>query len=331
MKEMHNSNQTSASEFIILGFSEYPHASFVLFPIFLLIYLISLLGNLTLVLLVWVDPHLHCPMYFFLSQLSVVDISYTSAIFPSMLLQIITRKNAIPFSACMSQLYFFFSFASIECLILTVMAIDRYFAICHPLRYISLMTRKMCFWMTAISWILGFLDPIVHTVLIARLAFCASNRINHFFCDVTVLLKLACNDTYPITLATFLLGSLLGFTYFLLTLASYLCIISAILKIPSKDGRCQAFSTCASHLTVLILYYMSMICVYLRPTSAYSPNRDRFLAILYTAVIPMCNPLIYSLRNADVQRAMQRAIGKKRFFFSNTSKTSILSVVGKDS
>uniref|UniRef100_A0A6I8Q2J4 Olfactory receptor n=1 Tax=Xenopus tropicalis TaxID=8364 RepID=A0A6I8Q2J4_XENTR len=286
-----------------------------LFLFFLLIYLVTVWGNLLLILLISTDSHLQKPMYFFLCNLSCLDISYGSLTSPYLLHIFSTGDNSISFTMCMVQLYFFGSFATMEYLLLTTMAYDRYVAICKPLFYPQVMNQRTCILLAAAAWIGGLLAGAPVSVLISALTFCASNIINHFFCDVTPLLKLSCDDTSTVETVVFLQGVFLLFSCFILTIISYIYIISAILKITSTEGRHKTFSTCGSHLTALTLFYVLLACVYMKPASSYSLDEGKVLSVLYVNVIPMLNPIIYSLRNKDVKKAfteLQRRCGNFR-------------------
>ncbi|KAM4702779.1 olfactory receptor 1C1-like [Rhinophrynus dorsalis] len=257
------------------------------------------------VTIIW-DPHLHTPMYIFLSNLSLLDISYTSTILPKLLHILFTQHKTISFIRCMIQLYSFMSFACTEFVLLAVMAYDRFVAICHPLHYTLLMSLKHCAHFVTVIWITGLLDPIGHTVLIANLSFCSSHNIEHFFCDVTPLLKLTCSDTFNVEILTYIDGTLLSLSAFILTVVSYVFIIYTILKIQSSEGQHKAFSTCASHLTSVIIFYGTIIILYVRPTSTYSPKQDKFFALLYIILIPLVNPFIYTLKNKDFKNGLRR-------------------------
>ncbi|XP_031761635.1 olfactory receptor 1019-like [Xenopus tropicalis] len=299
-------NHSRADGFLILGFSDSPELQGPLFFIFLLIYLMTVWGNLLIISLVFTDVYLQKPMYFFLCNMSFLDISYSSVTAPYLLHIFSTGDNNIPFKMCMVQLYFFNSFASMEYLLLTTMAYDRYMAICRPLFYPQVMNQRTCRILAAAAWIGGFLAGTPVTILISALTFCASNIINHFFCDVTPLLKLSCDDTSTVEFVMFAQGVFLLFSCFVLTVMSYIYIISAILKITSKEGRSKTFSTCGSHLTVVTLFYVLVVCVYMKPTSSYSLDEGKFLSVLYVNFIPMLNPVIYSLRNEDVKKVLQK-------------------------
>ncbi|XP_029435699.1 olfactory receptor 5V1-like [Rhinatrema bivittatum] len=300
--------QENKTEFILLGFSNYPHLHFYISLAVFLIFLISVLGNCLFLTLMCTDFHLQKPMYFFLSNLSFLDICNTLVTLSSMLDNFLTGNSSISFSACMTQLYFFMGFTSAEFFLLSAMAYDRYVAICNPLRYPLVMNKVACALWAAVSWTLGFLDMVPVSVLASHFSFCDASVINHFFCDLTALLKLSCSDNHSIQTVLFVDGSTVGLIPFLSNLTSYICIISTILKIRSSEGRRKAFSTCSSHLTVVLLFYGTTICVYMRPTSMYSPDHDKVFALLYTAVIPMLNPIIYSLRNQEVKNALKKMI-----------------------
>ncbi|KAM8924692.1 olfactory receptor 8U1-like [Pelodytes ibericus] len=303
-------NKSRATDFIIYGFSDSREFQVPLFLLFLSMYLLTLLGNTVIITLICVDSNLQKPMYCFLCNMSFLDISYCSVTAPYLLHIFVTGNKSISFKRCMVQLYFFNTFASMEYLLLTTMAYDRYVAICNPLLYPQVMTKKTCIYLAAMAWGAGFLAAAPVTVLSSKLTFCASNVINHFYCDVTPLLKLACSDTSSIEFAMFAEGVVLLLSCFLLTGMSYVYIISAILKISSTEGRRKTFSTCGSHLTVVVLFYVLVVGVYMKPTSSYSLDEGKFVSVLYVNVIPMLNPMIYSLRNKDVKEAFKKHIGK---------------------
>uniref|UniRef100_A0A803K3R3 Olfactory receptor n=1 Tax=Xenopus tropicalis TaxID=8364 RepID=A0A803K3R3_XENTR len=305
--KMASESKENVSGFIIQGFSDTPELHISLFVLFLGIYLIILLGNLIIFLVISCNPHLHTPMYIFLQNLSLIDISFSSNVLPNLLHILLTQQNIISFLGCMTQMYVFGFLAASEFLLLTAMAYDRYVAICDPLHYIARMSRKH-------SFTVGFLDPVAHLVLIPKLSYCASHLINHFFCDITPLLKLSCSSTFSVELLNYLVGTLLGFNSFLLTLISYIFIISAILKIQSSEGRQKAFSTCASHLACVITLYGTVICLYMRPTTNYSLERDKYFSLLYIALGPVLNPLIYTLKNREFQSSFNKARQRLLYF-----------------
>ncbi|XP_029437217.1 olfactory receptor 5V1-like [Rhinatrema bivittatum] len=308
---MEKENLTSVTEFIILGFPEFPNLQIPLFLLFLLIYLIILMGNLTIIALTCLDPRLHTPMYFFLCNLSFLDISSTSVTLPKLLDIILRKGKSISVQGCLTQMYCFLCFTYVEFVIISVMAFDRYIAICHPLRYGVIMNQKLCILMATVSWILGFLEPATHTILLSHFSYCGSSEINHFFCDLSALLKLSCTSTSTIDSITYIMGVILGLPCFTATLTSYVYIISSILRIRSKEGRRKAFSTCSSHLTVVILFYGTLICLYVRPTSMQSLDQNKLIALLYNVLIPLFNPIIYSLKNREVKAALRKVIYRK--------------------
>nr|XP_033793474.1 olfactory receptor 1019-like [Geotrypetes seraphini] len=306
---METENKTSVAEFILLGFSDHPRLQFLISGTIFLIFLISVLGNFMFLMLVCSDPHLQKPMYFFLSNLSFLDIGNSSVTLSTLLHSLMAGETLISFSQCIAQFYFFVSFTATEFFLLSAMAYDRYVAICDPLRYTLIMSRKTCVLLASISWIFAFLSMVLLAFLISQVSFCKGNVINHFFCDLTALMKLSCGDIFYIETVIFTEGVTLTIIPSILTLISYIFIISSILKIHSAQGRLKAFSTCSSHLTVIFLFYGTLFCTYLRPSSTYSPGQDKLFSLLYTALIPMLNPIIYSLRNQEVKKALTKVIG----------------------
>ncbi|XP_029441929.1 olfactory receptor 1019-like [Rhinatrema bivittatum] len=311
---MEEQNLTIVTEFIILGFPEYPDLQIPLFVLFLLIYLIVLMGNLTIIALTCLDPRLHTPMYFFLCNLSFLDISSTSVTLPKLLDIFLRKRQNISVIGCFTQMYFFVSLALTELFILAVMAYDRYVAICHPLRYTLIMNQRDCTLMATGTWIIGLLVPVIHTVLVSRFSYCGQYQINHFFCDLSALLTLSCTSTYSIECIIYVICVFVALPCFVTTLTSYVYIISTILRIRSTEGRRKAFSTCSSHLMVVVLFYGSMLFSYMRPTSTQSLDRNKLFAVLYNALIPMFNPMIYSLKNQEVKKSLRRAVTRKLFY-----------------
>ncbi|XP_063158295.1 olfactory receptor 11A1-like [Candoia aspera] len=303
-------NETVVTEFILLGFGNLHGLQIILFVIFLAIYMITLSGNILILIAVSTNQGLHTPMYFFLGNFSFLEIWYTTAIIPKMLKTLLTMHEAISFSACIAQFYFFGSMAVIECYLLAVMSYDRYLAICNPLRYTAIMNIKICLQMAAGSWISGFLISIAPIVLTFSLPFCGSNKIDHFFCDLAPVTKLSCSDPYVAETTTFILASMVTIGPFLLTLTSYVNIISTVLKIPSAQGKQKAFSTCSSHLIVVTLFYGTLGAIYASPSAKQSPVLNKLFSLLYTVITPMINPMIYSLRNKDVKDALRKIIYK---------------------
>ncbi|XP_044133527.1 olfactory receptor 1F1-like [Bufo gargarizans] len=306
-------NSSQNTEFIMVGLSGLPKQQILLFVIFLAMYLFNLIGNSTIIFLVRTDSHLQTPMYFFLGNLSFVDMCYTSAIVPKMLVNLITDDKLITFIGCITQLYFFLCFACTECFLLAVMAYDRFVAICNPLHYMMIISRKFCILVLVSSWLAAALHSLLHSVMASTLTFCGSNKIYHFFCDMTPLLLLACSDISVNKLLIYTEGGLPVLIPFLIVLYSYMRIISSILKIRSTDGRRKVFSTCSSHLTVVILFYGTIAFMYLRPSSRSSVNYDRVVSVVYTVVAPMLNPFIYSLRNKEVKGALKKVFIRKMF------------------
>ncbi|XP_029437226.1 olfactory receptor 1038-like, partial [Rhinatrema bivittatum] len=299
-------NDTSVIEFILLGFSDHPQLQGLISGIVLQIYLISVLGNLVFLMLMCADPRLHKPMYFFLSHLSMLDICCTSITLPKMLACFFTGNQSISFHACMIQQYLSLSLTGTELFLLSTMAYDRYMAICKPLHYSLIMNKNICVLLAASSWIFGFLDALLLADMVSQLSYCRSNEINHFFCEPSALMKLSCSDTRRLETLIFIEGTFVGFIPFLITLTSYIFIISTILRIRSTEGRRKAFSTCSSHLTSVALFYGTILSIYMRPTSMYSPAQDKLFSLLYTALIPTLNPIIYSLKNREIQNALKR-------------------------
>lgn len=303
----------SLNEFIFVGVTNNPEMKGTLFTIFLLIYLINLLGNIGMIILIRMDPQLHTPMYFFLSHLSFCDLCYSTAIGPKMLLDMFGKNKSIPFWGCALQLFIFCVFADSECVLLAVMAFDRYQAISNPLLYTANMSSRKCFMFMAGVYLVGTSDALIHTTLAFRLCFCGSNEINHFFCDLPPIYLLSCSDTQVNYLALFTIYGFLELSTISGVLVSYCYIISSILKIRSAEGRFKAFSTCTSHLTAVAIFQGTLLFTYFRPSSSYSLDQDKMTSLFYTLVIPMLNPLIYSLRNKDVKEALKK-IKRKRWF-----------------
>ncbi|KAM5225820.1 olfactory receptor 5AP2 [Hipposideros larvatus] len=310
MREAQGRNQTEVTEFILLGLSNNSDLQVVLFGLFLVIYLATMVGNLGMIMLIKIDPRLHTPMYYFLSSLSFVDASYSSSVTPKMLVNLVAENKAISFNGCAAQFYFFGSFLGTECFLLAMMAYDRYAAIWNPLLYPVLMSGRICSLLVATSFLAGFGNAAIHTGMTFRLSFCGSNRINHFYCDTPPLLKLSCSDTRINGIVIMVFSSFDVFSCVIIILISYLCILIAILRIPSLQGRHKAFSTCASHLTAVTIFFGTILFMYLRPTSSYSMEQDKIVSVFYTVVIPMLNPLIYSLKNKDVKEALKKTFQK---------------------
>ncbi|EHB11084.1 Olfactory receptor 8H1 [Heterocephalus glaber] len=303
-------NSTSVPDFIFMGLTDSAEAKPVLSVLFLLIYLITVLGNTGMILIIHLDPQLHTPMYFFLTHLSFLDLSYSSVITPKTLQNLLTSTKRISFLGCFTQMFFFIFFGGTECSLLSSMAFDRYVAICNPLHYPVIMSTRLCHVLLTCSYALSFVDSTVNVVCISRLHFCKSNVIQHFFCDTSPILALSCSDTFDVEIIIFIFaGSILVLS--LITISgSYLSILSTILKINSTSGKIKAFSTCASHLLGVTIFYSTVIFTYLKPKTSYSLGRDQVASVFYTIVIPMLNPLIYSLRNKEVKNAAIRVLQK---------------------
>ena len=314
---MGEANQSRVSEFLLLGLSRQPlQQQQLLFLLFLTMYLATLLGNLLILLVSSLDSHLHIPMYFFLCNLSFVDTCFSSTTVPKVLANHVLGSQTISFSGCLTQMYFLFEFADMDNFLLAVMAYDRFVAVCHPLHYSAKMTPQLCVLLVTGSWIIANLNVLLHTLLMARLSFCADNAIPHFFCDVTPLLKLSCSDTHLNEVVILTEGALIMITPFVCILASYVLITCAVLRIPSTKGRWRAFSTCGSHLAVVSLFYGTIIAVYFNPLSSHSSEKDTVATVMYTVVTPMLNPFIYSLRNTDLKGALGKVVGRKMFSVS---------------
>ena len=305
--DMEIGNHTILTEFILLGLSSDPKWQLILFGIFLMLYLITLSGNMTLVILILIDSHLHTPMYFFIGNLSFLDFWYTSVYTPRILATCISEGKRMSLAGCGAQLFSSCVVAYSECYLLAVMAYDRHMAICNPLLYSSSMSPSLCTGLVAGSYIGGFLNAVAHTANTFRLSFCGKNIIDHFFCDAPPLVKMSCTDTK--VYEQVLLG-VVGFTVLssmLVIIISYFNILLAILRIHTASGRRKAFSTCTSHLVSVMLFYGSLLFMYSRPSSTYSLKRDKMAALFYTVINPLLNPLIYSLRNKDIKEAFWKA------------------------
>ncbi|XP_060133563.1 olfactory receptor 5AR1-like [Zootoca vivipara] len=302
-------NHSIVTEFILLGFMEHPELWTILFLAFLLIYIVTVSGNLGIIILAALDANLHTPMYFFLSNLSLVDVGYSTTIAPRLLMTFLQENSIIPFTECAMQFFFFCMFGTVETCLLAVMAYDRFTAICNPLLYYVAMSTKFCLLLVKGAYICGFVNSAVQTSLIFSLSFCSSNVIGHYFCDIPPILKLSCSSTEVANTVHFILCTVLGMITLLIILISYIYIIFAILRIRSAQGRHKAFSTCASHLTSVTIFYGTIIFMYLRPNSSVSKDEDKIVSVFYTLVIPMLNPFIYTLRNKDMKNAFLRMTG----------------------
>ncbi|KAM5302048.1 olfactory receptor 8U9-like [Glossophaga mutica] len=301
-------NETSVTEFILTGFSDTPELRLVSVSVFLFIYLFSLLGNMSIIAAVTRDSRLHTPMYFFLQNLSFLDMCYTSVTIPKALANSLVGSNVISFWECVAQLFLFVMLCASECFLLTSMAYDRCLAIHKPLLYGVIMSRKLCAELVAVAWLSGALYAIFHTANTFSLLFCGPNVVDHFFCDSTPLMRLSCGDFCTHEDVGFAVGGCVILSAFGLTVASYVVIISAIAQIHSAGGRGKAFSTCSSHLATVILFYVTGSVAYLSPTSRYSPTQGRLLSVFYSILTPSLNPLVYCLRNKDMQVALKKLL-----------------------
>nr|XP_006206538.1 olfactory receptor 7D2-like [Vicugna pacos] len=306
-------NQTRVSEFLLLGLSDDPELQPLLFGLFLSMYLVTVLGNLLIILAVSSDSHLHTPMYFLLSNLSFSDICFNSTIVPKMLVNIQTENKAISYAGCIIQMYFFLVFVCLDSLLLMAMAYDRFVAICHPLHYTVIMNPQLCGLLALISWSLSVLVSLLHSFMVLHLSFCMQTEIPHFFCELAEVLKSACSDALSNYIALYSVSGLLGIIPLTGILFSYSKIISSILKMSSVEGKSRAFSTCGSHLTVISLFYGTGLGVYLSSASSPSSARKATASVMYTVVTPMLNPFIYSLRNRDMNGAL-RKLASRSFF-----------------
>ncbi|XP_027276954.1 olfactory receptor 5W2-like [Cricetulus griseus] len=306
---MDKRNCSSVPEFLLLGITKKPEMKVTLFIVFLLVYLTILLTNLGMITLIRMDPQLHTPMYFFLSHLSFSDLCYSTAVGPKMLIGLL-GENSISFVSCFLQLLVVSIFIDVECLLLAVMAFDRYKAISNPLMYAVDMSSRVCYQFLTGIYLLGTIDGFIHTSLAFSLCFCGSTQINHFFCDLPPVLLLSCSDTQLNELLLFILFGLIELSTIVGVLVSYCYIISSVLKISSTGGWFKAFSTCASHLTAVGIFQGTMLFMYFRPSSSYSLDQDKMTSVFYLLIIPMINPLIYSLRNKDVKQALYRLRNK---------------------
>ncbi|XP_014464364.1 olfactory receptor 6N2 [Alligator mississippiensis] len=311
------SNQSRVTEFIIMGFPNLQDFRALVFILLLLIYFLTILGNVVIFTVIWSDARLHTPMYFFVSTLSFLEIWYTATTIPKMLSNLLSERKSISFTGCLLQTYFFHSLGATECYLLTAMAYDRYLAICDPLHYPAIMTTKMCARLAAGCWICGFICPVTEVILVSKLPFCGPNKIQHIFCDFPPLLSLACTDTSINVLVDFIINSFIILVTFLFIMVSYVKIIKTVLKIRTAKGRRKAFSTCASHLTVVLIFFGSITFMYVRLKESYSLDYDRAFAVIYAVLTPLVNPVIYSLRNKEILNAIKRKIPHKRMV--NTS------------
>nr|XP_060460457.1 olfactory receptor 8H1-like [Panthera onca] len=307
---MGRKNNTHVPDFILMGLTDSEEIQLVLFMLFLLIYLVTVLGNAGMILIIRLDLQLHTPMYLFLRHLSFLDLSYSTVITPKTLQNLLTSTKYISYTGCFTQMSFFVFLGATECFLLSSMAYDRYVAICNPLHYPVVMSARFCSHLIFGSYVIGFVDSFVNGLCMSRLHFCDSNVICHFFCDTTPVLALSCTDTHDVEIMIFIVAGSTLMVSLITISVSYVSILSTILKITSTSGKKKAFSTCASHLLGVAIFYGTMIFTYLKPSKSYSLGKDQVASVFYTIVIPMLNPLIYSLRNREVKNALLRVMRK---------------------
>ncbi|XP_052038323.1 olfactory receptor 50-like isoform X2 [Apodemus sylvaticus] len=307
---MRRRNESTVSEFILMGLPIRAEDQGLYSALFLTMYLTTVLGNLLIILLIRLDSHLHTPMYFFLSHLAFTDISFSSVASPKMVMNMLTQSQSISYAGCITQVYFFSFFVDLESFLLTSMAYDRYVAICYPLHYSQIMSEKLCVLLVVVSWALSTGNSLVHTLLLTQLCRFRDNIVPHYFCDLSTMVKLSSSDTTINKLAILVLGNVIITLPFICILVSYGHIGVTILKTPSINGICKAFSTCGSHLCVVSLYYGSIIGLYFVPSSNNTNDKDAIVAMMYTAVTPMLNPFIYSLRNRDMKGALRNILSR---------------------
>nr|XP_014694071.2 olfactory receptor 7D4-like [Equus asinus] len=307
---MEAGNHTQLSEFVLLGLSEDPELQPLLFGVFLFMYLVTVLGNLFIILAISSDSHLHTPMYFFLSNLSFVDICFISTIVPKMLVNIQAQSRVISYKGCLTQVYFFMLFCVMDSFLLTVMAYDRFVAICHPLHYMVIMNSRLCGLLVLMCWFTIFWVSLLHILLMRQLTFCIGTEIPHFFCEFAQVLQLACSDTLINNIIMYVATALIGVFPLTGILFSYSKIVSSLMRISSAGGKYKAFSTCGSHLSSVSLFYGTSLGVYLSSAVTHSSHRSSVASVMYTVVTPMLNPFIYSLRNKDVKGALGRLLSR---------------------
>ncbi|XP_047630389.1 olfactory receptor 7D4-like [Phacochoerus africanus] len=310
---MEAGNHTGVSLFLLLGLSEDPELQPFLFGLFLSMYLVTVLGNLLIILVVSSNSHLHTPMYFFIANLSFVDICFISTTVPKMLVNIQSQSRDISYVGCLTQVYFFMAFVGVDDFLLTVMAYDRFVAICHPLHYMVIMNAHLCDLLVLMCWFVVLSISLFHILLMVRLTFCVGTEIPHFFCELAQLLKAACSDTLINDICLYVATALLGVFPLTGILFSYSQIVSSLMKMASTEGKYKAFSTCGSHLSVVSLFYGTSLGVYLTSAVTHSPRRISIASVMYTVVTPMLNPFIYSLRNKDVKGALGRLLRRSAF------------------
>ena len=309
-----NKNYSEGMEFILLGFRTSPDVQILLFSLFLLIYMVIVAGNISMLVVTKIDSRLHTPMYFFLRNLSYLDLCYFSVIAPQTLATLLSKDKRISYNGCATQFFFFALFVGTEGFLLAVMAYDRFSAICSPFLYTVRMSQQACVRLVIASYVCGCINSMIQTGFTFSLRFCGENRLDHFFCDVPALIKISCVDTLVNEIVLFILSALIIITTTTVILVSYACILSTVLKIPSAHGRSKTFSTCSSHIAVVSLFYGTVFFMYAQPGAISSPEKNKIIAVFYTLIIPMLNPLIYSLRNKEVKNTVERILLRKKSF-----------------
>uniref|UniRef100_A0A2K5NLA6 Olfactory receptor n=1 Tax=Cercocebus atys TaxID=9531 RepID=A0A2K5NLA6_CERAT len=303
-------NKSVPQEFILLGFTDQPWLEIPLFVMFLFSYILTIFGNLTIILVLHLDFKLHTPMYFFLSNLSLLDLCYTTSTVPQMLVNICNTRKVISYGGCVAQLFIFLALGSTECLLLAIMSFDRFVAICRPLHYSIVMHQRLCLQLAAASWISGFSNSVLQSTWTLKMPLCGHKEVDHFFCEVPALLKLSCVETTANEAELFFISVLFLLIPVTLVLISYAFIVQAVLRIQSAEGRRKAFGTCGSHLIVVSLFYGTAISMYLQPPSPRSKDRGKMVSLFYGIIAPMLNPLIYTLRNKEVKEAFKRLVAR---------------------
>ncbi|XP_053459287.1 olfactory receptor 2J3-like [Nycticebus coucang] len=306
---MEKVNASSEAYIILLGFSNWPHLEVVLFVVILIFYLMTLIGNLFIIILSYLDSHLHTPMYFFLSNLSFLDLCYTTSSIPQLLVNLWGPEKTISYAGCMIQLYFVLALGTTECVLLVVMSYDRYAAVCRPLHYTALMHPRVCHLLAVASWVSGFTTSALHSSYTFWVPLCGHRQVDHFFCEVPALLRLSCVDTLANVLTLMVMSAIFVLIPLILILTSYGAIARTVLRMPSTTGLQKVFATCGAHLMVVSLFFIPVICIYLQPPSGKFQDEGKFIALFYTVVTPSLNPLIYTLRNKDIKGAVKRLTG----------------------
>ncbi|XP_036059843.1 olfactory receptor 5AC1-like [Onychomys torridus] len=299
-------NRTLLTEFVLRGITDRPELQVPLFLVFFFIYVITMVGNLGLIFLIWKDPHLHTPMYLFLGNLAFADACTSSSVTPKLLMKFLNKNDMISLGECFSQFYFFCSSATAECFLLVAMAYDRYVAICNPLLYLVVMSNRLCVQFMSVSYLIGLLHALLHVGLLFRLTFCSSNIIDHFYCEILPLYKISCTDPSINALVAFIFAIFIQVSTFMSIIVSYMCVLFAILKTKSEKGRSKAFSTCSAHLASVSLFYGTLFVIYVLSGSGTDNYQGKMYSLFYTIIIPLLNPFIYSLRNKEVLDALRK-------------------------